>query len=291
MPKPERHPDSPIASRALAALMRLASRGAYAEPDAIGPEAPVRSFVISAPYAEGSEAPAPISAEVVSWALSRGWIAAEPGTQRYRIAAAGIAVLRRAKCSQSAAASQTRSQPREAVRTPRGGRGHARTVPEGSLAWLRRRKDKDGQPLITEPQFAAGERLAADFYYAQLMPRVTANWSGAIPGRRMRRSAPGAGIDLSNSVVAARQRIDRALAAVGPELAGMLVDVCCLEIGLEAAEQAHRLPPRAGKVLLQLALTYLARHYGLLAPAPTGAAHRLRHWGDADYRPSLDGWR
>jgi hypothetical protein len=67
--------------------------------------------------------------------------------------------------------------------------------------------------------------------------------------------------------------------------------VCCLEIGLEAAEQAHRLPPRAGKVLLQLALTYLARHYGLLAPAPTGAAHRLRHWGDADYRPSLDGWR
>ena len=30
-----------------------------------------------------------------------------------------------------------------------------RAAPEGSLAWLRRRRDKDGLPLITEPQFTA----------------------------------------------------------------------------------------------------------------------------------------
>ena len=166
-----------------------------------------------------------------------------------------------------------------------------RAAQEGPLAWLRRRKDKDGQRLITEPQFAAGERLAADFQRAQLAPRVTANWSAIVPGRRMRRAAPGAGVELSDNAVAARTRVHRALAAVGPELAGILLDVCCLDVGLEAAERAQRWPQRAGKVVLQLALTGLARHYGLLPPEPPPGAHRLRHWGSDDYRPNLDVWR
>ena len=167
----------------------------------------------------------------------------------------------------------------------------ARAAQEGPLAWLRRRKDKDGQRLITEPQFNAGERLAADFLRAQLAPRVTADWSGTVAGRRMRRAAPGAGVELSDAAAAARTRVQRALAAVGPELAGILLDVCCLEIGLEAAERAQRWPQRAGKVVLQLALTALARHYGLLPPEPPPGAQRLRHWGSDDYRPNLDVWR
>ena len=161
---------------------------------------------------------------------------------------------------------------------------------EGPLAWLRRRKDKDGQRLITEPQFAAGERLAADFQRAQLTPRVTADWS-AVAGRRMRRATPGTGVELSDNAVAARTRVHRALAAVGPELAGILLDVCCLDVGLEAAERAQRWPQRAGKVVLQLALTGLARHYGLIPPEPPPGAQRLRHWGSDDYRPNLDVWR
>ncbi len=49
---------------------------------------------------------------------------------------------------------------------------------ESPIAWLRRRKDKDGEPMISQPQFDAGERLRADFWFAQMTPRVTANWSG-----------------------------------------------------------------------------------------------------------------
>jgi hypothetical protein len=166
----------------------------------------------------------------------------------------------------------------------------ARAARETALQWLRRRKDKDGRPLLTDAQFQAGERLAEDYWRGQLQPRITANWSAAAPAERTRRSAPGTGVEMRDAVAAARQRVNRALEAVGPELAGLLVDVCCYDIGLEAAGQAAGWPPRSAKVVLDLALTGLARHYGLIAPERP-VASRLRHWGDEDYRPTLEQWR
>jgi hypothetical protein len=120
---------------------------------------------------------------------------------------------------------------------------------------------------------------------------VTADWSASANGRRTRRAAPGVGVEMGDHVIAARQRVDRALAAVGPELAGILVSVCCHEQGLEVAERAQGWPARSGKVVLQLALTSLARHFGLIAPEPSRAALRVRHWGSEDYRPDLAAWR
>jgi Domain of unknown function (DUF6456) len=165
-----------------------------------------------------------------------------------------------------------------------------RTARESPLHWLRRRKDKAGRPLLTEPQFQAGERLARDFGQALLQPRVTANWSIAVPAERTRRAAPGAGVEMRDAVAAARLRIDHALQAVGPGLAGLLLDVCCHDIGLEAAEKARAWPLRSAKVVLDLALTTLACHYGLIPPQHP-IASRVRHWGDTDYRPSLDEWK
>jgi hypothetical protein len=81
--------------------------------------------------------------------------------------------------------------------------------------------------------------------------------------------------------------------AVGPEVSGILVDICCELKGLEEAEKTNGWPARAGKVVLQIALTRLAKHYGLIA-ADDAAVHKrsgLRHWGTEDYRPTLDAWR
>jgi hypothetical protein len=233
-----------------------------------------------------------MAADTFALLCRRHWIAADdarPGC--YRIAAGGINELRRAKSAPLAAANPPRrSKPAAPVasRRPLAADSMDR---EGPLAWLRRRKDRDGQSLITEPQFDAGKRLAADFWHAQMSPRVTADWSATTAGRRTRRSAPGTGVDLKDNVVAARMRVSRALAAVGPELAGILLDVCCHEIGLESAGRTQGWPQRAAKVVLQLALTRLARHYGLLAPDSLPHVRRPRHWGDDDYRPTLDAWR
>jgi hypothetical protein len=58
-------------------------------------------------------------------------------------------------------------------------------------------------------------------------------------------------------VIAAKERVMRALMAVRPEVSGILVDICCELKGLEEAEKANGWPSRAGKVVLQIALTRL----------------------------------
>jgi hypothetical protein len=162
---------------------------------------------------------------------------------------------------------------------------------ESPLAWLRRRKDRDGEALISQAQFDAGERLRADFWFAQMTPRVTVNWSGATPSQRGRRAgmAHRTDADIIDNIAAARER-RRALAGAGPELASVLVDVCCHLKGLEETERAAGWPQRAGKVILGIALTALARHYGIES-APAAHAQRtarLRHWGAEDYRPPFE---
>lgn len=129
---------------------------------------------------------------------------------------------------------------------------------ESPLAWLARRKGRDGRALIGAHQFAAGERLRADFTLAHLTPRVTSSWD--VPAAR---GGGQHGGEISDLVIAARQRLRRALDEAGPEFAGLLMDVCCFLHGLEDAERARGWPTRSAKVVLQLGLDRLARHYGL----------------------------
>jgi hypothetical protein len=266
-----------IAGEALAALARLASDGAYAA--AAGPpDKPADTFAVYAP-SNGFAGPVCMASRLaIAHGLRKGWMAPDESGARVRISAAGLRALR-ATTEAASAAHSIRAE------TDRSNRAAA----EGALAWLRSHRDKDGRPLITEVQFNAGEKLAGDFWHAQMSPRVTANWSAVTPGRRLRRATPGVGVDMRDAVVAARQRFQRALEAVGPELAGILVDVCCHDVGLEVSGHAAGWPRRAAKVVLDLALTRLARHYGMIPPEPA-VAMRLRHWGDADYRPTLETW-
>jgi hypothetical protein len=284
-PKPTTARASSAREDGLDALWRLSVKGAYAVPAETSSAAERGPYAVFSPRNTFAQALAIIPAAAFALARRRGWVEPEAGGGRYHLAATGLKVLRQAKSGQATPAAGTHRHAAATRTTP------TRAPQERPLAWLRRRKDKDGRPLVTEPQFDAGERLAADFWHAQLMPRVTANWSAVATSRRTRRAAPGAGVEIGDNVAAARQRVHRALDAVGPELAGILVDVCCHEIGLEAAERALGWPQRSAKLGLQLALTSLARHYGLLPPPPSWSAHRMRHWGSEDYRPDLEAWR
>ncbi|MFD0986753.1 DUF6456 domain-containing protein [Methyloligella solikamskensis] len=160
---------------------------------------------------------------------------------------------------------------------------------ESPLGWLKNRRDRNGRPLISDAQFEAGERLRSDYTFGHLTPRTTANWGAFAPSAGGRRGPPSDVAGLRDEVLAAKARVGKALEAAGPELAGVLIDVCCELKGLEEAEKAHGWPQRAGKVVLQIALTRLARHYGLISEERKGGG-RVRHWGTEDYRPSIERW-
>jgi hypothetical protein len=162
-------------------------------------------------------------------------------------------------------------------RTIEGPTGTARVTvdeAESPLAWLAHRKGRDGRALIEPVQLLAGERLRAEFTRAQLMPRITSNWSAAVADGR-RTAGPAT---FTEAVIAARQRVRRALDAVGPEFSGLLVDVCCFLKSLADVERERNWPTRSAKVVLQLGLERLARHYGLGAVARGRGKAEVRTW-------------
>ncbi len=155
--------------------------------------------------------------------------------------------------------------------------------PVGVLA----RSTRGGAPWLEPHAVGAAERLRRDFEIGRLQPRVTANWSASVATRR--RSGDAAGLrHLTEMAMAARRRFDRAMLAVGPELSGVLVDICCFLKGLEVVERERQWPARSAKLVLRLALDSLARHYGY-SSAATGVpgSNKTRHWGAEDYRPKV----
>jgi hypothetical protein len=152
---------------------------------------------------------------------------------------------------------------------------------ESPLAVLARLKDKGGVAWFSKDAISAGERLARDFHYAALQPRITQSYEPRIGTGRG--TVPGAGVELKDSVIAARLRVSSAVEAMGPELAGVALDVCCFEKGLETVERERRWPARSAKLMLKTALLQLHRHYHP-APQPVRQAHA---WGGEGYRPDM----
>tara|TARA_R110002072_G_scaffold206513_1_gene364244 strand:- start:409 stop:1161 length:753 start_codon:yes stop_codon:yes gene_type:complete len=114
--------------------------------------------------------------------------------------------------------------------------------------------------FLTPGEFSAGERFRADYHRSSLMSRVTSNWSGQPSGGRAGVHDPA---DAPVAALAAKERVFQALNALGPGLDRVIMTVCVREDGLERLERSERWPARSGKLALKIALSQLARHYGL----------------------------
>lgn len=214
-----------------------------------------------------------VEARVVRAFRSRDLLAGVAGNSRaadgtakeiYRLSDAGAAYLRRVEAQDDHpyAAQHRLMGIRPVAADGRGLREVSVNEGESPIGWLRRRKGSDGKPLLSAAAYDAAERLREDFTKAQLMPRVTADWSLA-PGTAPKCRGPDT-ITVHETALAARERVRRALAAVGPGLADALIQVCCHLKGLEEAERDLNWPRRSGKLVLSIALERLAIHYGLV---------------------------
>lgn len=276
MVKANRRKKAALGAEVVALLSALSEKDAFA----CLAEATAASGQDMVPIVTGTEVSKPVGharRAVIAQALREGLVEAGTSAERIRIAPAGLQVLRTARRK---AAKATRTTAAALARNARD---------EGPLAWLRQRRNRFGEPFMSEAQIGAAERLAEDHWRGGMSPRVTANWSAFAPRDRTPRATPGFGVEMNDLVLMARQRLFSALDAVGPELSPILVEVCCNGRGLESIEAAAGWPSRTARIVLGLALTKLARHYGLLPP-DRPAAVKLRHWGDDDYRPTLAAW-
>jgi len=231
-----------------------------------------------------------VSAELVAKLLDRSWLKGHADGS-LSASQTGLNWYQSARQTSAGFDLRHRMVAEREIELPDGTKATAR-VNEGEspLSWLRNRRNSSGAALLSAVQFEAGERFRADFERARLMPKITADWSMPIGSRRSRRSGkPADPLDRSAAALAARQRVYDAIDAVGPDLTGILIELCCNLTGLENAERLLDLPQRSGKIVLQIALNHLARHYRLLG-APVRRSHgAMRHWGADDYRPSIDG--
>jgi Domain of unknown function (DUF6456) len=157
---------------------------------------------------------------------------------------------------------------------------------ESPLNRLAQLKNLDGSPYLDGEQVRAGERLRRDHDRAMLSARVTTSYeSSGSSGGRLPQFSDNHIEKLTENALTAREHVHRALQSVGPELSGILMHVCCMASGLEQAELQLNLPRRAGKAVLQLALTRLARHYGFKTTLHHAGPQRIGHWAVEGFRP------
>jgi len=163
-----------------------------------------------------------------------------------------------------------------------------RNLHESPLLRLLKLNPQKGEARFEDEQLRAAERLRSDFEKAHLAPRVTANYAPVEgTGSRHWQMSDNAVVRLTDTALAARHRLHEALEAVGPELSGLLMQVCCLTRGLEEVERCVGLPRRTARAVLVLGLTRLARHYGLKPKLHHAGPTRIGHWAVADYRPEI----
>lgn len=195
----------------------------------------------------------------------------------------GHAALRRGSAGDYA------GQHRQLRRTAIGGNEAPEQVmvndAESPLAVLARMRHPGGLPWLLKEELAAGEKLRADFERAMLQPRITASWDFSRIADAKKGGHNGAA-DMSDTAIAARSRVNAAIDAVGPELGGALVDICCFLKGLEQVERERGWPRRSAKLMLKTALAALDRHYH---PQPKSGrrTHRILQWGADGFRPRL----
>jgi len=204
----------------------------------------------------------------VSGFRARDWISpCGTAPQSFVLSDAGAAWLRRAFAEHDPFAAQHQMRVPRMIVDPDGlERIVNANEAESPVSRLKARN------MIDAAQFDAAERLRRDYTIAQLAPRLGVDLTApTVIGRRGQKE-----LALTETVIAAKQRFSRAMAAVGPGLNDLLFDVCCHLIGLEDAEEDLGWPRSAGKVVLTLALDRLALHYGMIVTAPSHG--RMRSW-------------
>lgn len=139
-------------------------------------------------------------------------------------------------------------------------------IRSNALERIARKKDRQGQFILSAAEIEAGRRLAKDYALAGLGHIATQNYmsAGADGGDRKNRQE-----DNILQSLTARTRLKAAQAAMGDGLDRAVIAVCCKDESLDSVERAERWVKSSGLTILKLGLSRLVKLYGTEA----GSAH------------------
>lgn len=164
--------------------------------------------------------------------------------------------------------------------------GTRTNLAESPLARLAAASGGERVPFLDRHHVEAGERVRRLVERAQLRTRVTMNYSPAHTsgGRGHNRAA-----EVTDMAAEARAELARLIRLLPHDCAGVVLDVCGLEKGLQTIETERGWPRRSAKLVLRIGLDQLAQIFGY-APSAVGAETRRPHaWLGDGARPSVFG--
>ena len=153
---------------------------------------------------------------------------------------------------------------------------------ENVILKLNKKYDKKGNPIISLEQMNAAIKLQKDYEKAQLRQKITLNWESF--KNKTQKNKKYTQYTQSETGSRARKRLQNALNYVGPELTPILIKICCMEHGLTQTETNLQIPKSSARIILQIALTRLARYYGFEQKTDKIP---INHWGAQDYKPKI----
>ena len=255
-------------------LSALAIDGAYTLADPSAPDEMILRAVGSGISLGSGRHPASAGEDLLSAGLAQ-----REGNRRQRIviSAAGQARIKRARWPAETAYLAQHLDLVRPDRTAAAEEGALQDTSESPLAWMARRRGRDGAPLIDAAAFQAGERLRRDLTLSGMLPRMGSDWGAP----KVDGGGPRDPASATDARLAARQRAGAALDAVGTDLSGLLIDLCGFLKGLAQIETERGWPARSAKVVARIALGRLAGHYGLSGEAVGPDRGRSRLWRSA----------
>lgn len=192
--------------------------------------------------------------ELVIWLQQRDLLQVSPDGKGFVLSASGRSWHQRAGEGGQA----YRRQHQSLARRPDGTLANMREDP---LLWLLRRRGRDGRSLISRVAYEAGHRLQRDYLAASRVSGMVVDWSRA--SEKSTHATPHP--PRAEQLLEARRRFEKAIEAMGADLADIAVEICCHGTGLEEAEKRLGWPRHSARVILRIALSRLARHYGLVS--------------------------
>lgn len=153
-------------------------------------------------------------------------------------------------------------------------------TPIAALAVLSRKTGTESG-FLEAHHMEAAHRIRVLFERSHLRTRVTMHYGPRVGSSRSSNDAS----DIPQMAADARKRLSALLGALPAECRSIVLDVCCLEKGLQDIEKQRSWPRRSAKLVLRIALDRLAELYGLASHAEGTQTSRPRNWQDEGAKP------